>query len=98
LKDTSTRTVPAAESKNLSISCPFLGAYQSYVVIKWQHKLGVNQRVIRNFTTARVNLVNITYGDSGVYYCTVKYYPCGSSSQQPMYKEGRVSVNFKGNL
>ncbi|XP_056013136.1 uncharacterized protein LOC125680691 isoform X2 [Ostrea edulis] len=96
LAETSPQTVLAAEAEDLSILCPFHGAYKSYTVIKWQHILGINKIVVRNFTTIRVNLVNITYEDSGMYYCTVEYYPCGSNSRGPMYKEGFVSVNFEG--
>lgn len=96
-KEISNQVVQAAEAVDLSISCPFHGAYKSYTVIKWQHRLGIDKIMVRNFTTATVNLVHITYEDSGMYYCTVKYYPCGSNSQGPMYKEGLVSVNFEGN-
>lgn len=91
------QTVTANESTNVSINCPVQeGAYGTINFIKWNHKVGKNNVMVRNFTTTTVGLVNVKFEDSGTYFYTAEYRGCGFEAAKLFQGEGFVQVNFHG--
>lgn len=91
------QTVTANESTNISINCPVQeGAYGTINFIKWNHKVGKNNVMVRNFTTTTVGLVNVKFEDSGTYFYTAEYRGCGFEAAKLFQGEGFVQVNFHG--
>ncbi|XP_061164980.1 uncharacterized protein LOC133173930 [Saccostrea echinata] len=92
----SSLSVTAKESENLSVVCPFHGAYTSVGVTEWQHLKGVDNTTIRMFTSKFLQLHDIEYKDSGLYHCTVEYIPCGDNSGISKQGKGFMNVTFEG--
>lgn len=91
------QTVTANESTNVSINCPVQeGAYGTINFIKWNHKVGKNNVVVRNFATPTVRLDNVKFEDSGTYFYTAEYRGCGFQAAKLLQRKGFVHVNFHG--
>lgn len=91
------QNVTANESTNVSINCPVQeGAYGIINFIKWNHTVGKNNVVVRNFATPTVRLDNVKFEDSGTYFYTAEYRGCGFQAAKLLQRKGFVHVNFHG--
>lgn len=88
--------ISAKESDNLTLRCPFFGAYSSSEILSWEYAVGLNYTsVLRNFQSTLIHLDTISYKDMGKYFCTMKYEECSNSSTQRQEK-GFVFVTITG--
>lgn len=88
--------ISAKESDNLTLRCPFFGAYSSSEILSWEYAVGLNYTsVLRNFQSTLIHLDTISYKDMGNYFCTMKYEECSNSSTQRQEK-GFVFVTITG--
>lgn len=75
--------ITAKESDNLTLRCPFFGAYSSSEFPSWKYAVGLNYTsVLRTFQSTQIHLNTVSYKDMGKYFCTIKYEECSTSSTQ----------------
>ncbi|XP_061164395.1 uncharacterized protein LOC133173427 [Saccostrea echinata] len=89
-----TKNITKIVSENDVLECSLTGAYHP-LSFTWQHLIGPDETIVRNFTTSLVRLRNVSYKDVGVYNCTVQYKLCGTLNQQ-MTSSGSIVFNVKG--
>lgn len=88
--------ITAKESDNLTLRCPFFGAYSSSEFPSWNYAVGLNYTsVLRTFQSTQIHLNTVSYKDMGKYFCTIKYEECSTSSTQRQ-DQGFVFVTITG--
>ncbi|XP_062613082.1 uncharacterized protein LOC134274852 isoform X2 [Saccostrea cucullata] len=88
-----TKNITKRVSENTVLECPLTGAYQP-LRFEWQHRIGTDETIVRNFTTSQVSLRNVSYRDMGLYDCTVHYTLCGKSNDLMTSRSLMSSIVF----